>query len=238
MPIILEKHGGIAVITLNAPPLNLQTLRSMELLERIVIGLRHDAETRCVVITAAGDRVFCAGSDVKEFPELRGNFVEEKLRRENAVFSRINELPMPVVAALNGAAMGGGAELALCCDFRIMSETAKIGFPEINLGNFPGSGGPFRLSGAISGYRAFELMSLATVLSAEEALNLGLVWRVAPQGEVLPRALELASGLCSKDPEALRRIKALVRAAHRLSAEEAADLSMKFAEELIDLKNQ
>ena len=209
--ILLETIGSVAVIRLNTPPLNLQTLDCMRRLGDIVRELAVSS-VRAIVLTGEGGRVFCAGSDIKEFPSLCGNFVEEKLRNENYVFDGFSELPIPSVCAITGSALGGGLELAMCCDFRIMSESATLSTPEINLGNFPGSGGPFRLVRSIGAARAKEMMSLAGTVSAEQALKYGLVNEVVPAESVTQRAIELAAELAEKPPEILAAIKELVMA--------------------------
>ena len=207
------RDSGLLWVTLNTPPLNLQSLESMERLEKILDYVEKDATIHALVLTGSGDRVFCAGSDVKEFPALRQCFVEAKLRRENDVFSRLSELPIPTIAALNGAAMGGGLELALCCDFRILAKETQIGFPEINLGNFPGSGGPMRLVRLIGPARAFELMTLGTSLTGDTAKALGLVHKVVPKDELESSALVMAKSLMAVPSDTFARWKELIYAA-------------------------
>ncbi len=207
-PVFLERPApGVAVIVMNNPPLNLQTLEMTRLLDRLVREVDRDDGIRAVVLTGAGNRAFSAGSDVKEFPALRRNFIEGKLRREMAVFSRIAGLRQPVIAALCGHAMGGGCELALCCDLRVMDENARIGLPEVNLGNFPGSGGLLRLPKLVGPSKAMELMSLGTVLTADEALSIGLVDRVAPAGQALREAVRLACRFAEQNPAGVQSAK-------------------------------
>ena len=221
--------GGVLLVTLNTPPLNLQTLACMERLEQIVTDAWDDFSIRSMVLTGAGDRVFCAGSDVKEFPALRNRFVEDKLRRENEGFSARAALPFPTVAALNGSAMGGGFELALCCDFRVASTTAKIGLPEIALSNFPGSGGPYRLTRLVGPARAVELMSLGRAVSAQEAQRLGLVHVVVEPRHCLKTALSLAGRLAALEPGVARAVKELAYAASYETAPQAVSHALKSA---------
>jgi enoyl-CoA hydratase/carnithine racemase len=192
--------------------------------------LDEDDGVRAVVLTGAGTRTFSAGSDVKEFPALRKTFVEDKLRRENAVFSRIEKMKKPVIAALCGATMGGGCELAISCDMRIMDESVKIGLPEINLGSFPGSGGLVRLSKLIGRSRAMELMCLGTALDASQALRIGLVDKVSPHGMALRDACDLANRLSKKAVFAIRCIKEAVFAARLQTSAEAVELSLRLSE--------
>ena len=123
---------------------------------------------------------------------IRDNFIEKKLRKENAIFSRLESMDKPVIAAINAQALGGGCEMALACDFIVLDERAKIGQPEINIGTFPGSGATFRLPRRVGTAKAMEMLCLGTALSADEALEWGLVNRVAPAGGSWQCAYELA----------------------------------------------
>lgn len=151
---------GVAKLTLNNPPLNLNSIEMTRELEKALADIENDNSIRVVVITGAGDRAFCAGSDVHEFPEILDKFVERKLRKENVVFDAVEDLSKPVIAAIEGVALGGGCELAMACDIRVMSETARIGLPEVNLGVFGGSGGLIRTPKLIGLSRTMELMFL------------------------------------------------------------------------------
>ena len=230
-PVMTEKRSdGVAIVTLNDPPLNLQTIELMRELEQTVMELDENNAIRAVVLTGAGTRAFSAGSDVKEFPALRKNFVEEKLRRETAVFSRIEKMKKPVIAALRGATMGGGCELAISCNMRIMDEGVKIGFPEINLGSFPGRGGLVRLTKLIGRSKAMELMCLGTVLDASQALRIGLIDRVSSRGMALGDACDLANQFSKKPAFAIRCIKETVLAARLQTSAEAVELSLRLSE--------
>lgn len=220
--ILYSKHGHVAQIRLNSPPMNLQTLDSMHRLGELLDEIRRDSSVRALVLTGEGGRVFCAGSDVKEFPKLRGNFVEEKLRYENQVFDSLAELPVPTVAAITGSALGGGLELALCCDIRIMAEDAKLSTPEINLGNFPGSGGPMRLVKYVGPAFAAEMMCTSRAIGGAEALRRGLVSEVQPRERVTERAMELAARMAEKPPEFMAAVKELLHASQYESCGQAA----------------
>lgn len=225
-------EGGVAQIRLDNPPLNLTTVGIMQEFERMVMQVADDPEVRVVIITGTGNRAFCVGSDINEFPNIRDNFVEKKLRRENAVFSRLEAMSKPVIAAINATALGGGCELALACDFRVMDETAKIGQPEIHLGTFPGSGGVFRLPKLVGASRAMEMLCLGTQLSAAEALEIGLINRIAPAGKTPDTAYELAYELSRKATFALRCIKKAVSAAPLQTSAEGVELSLRLSEEI------
>src|SRR5215813_5429260 len=176
---------------------------------------------RGVVVTGSGSKAFCAGSDVSEFPHVRDDVVSRKLARENAAFTALEELPMPVIAALNGVALGGGAEIALACDIRIMDETARIGFPEVKLGIFPGSGGIFRLPRLVGPAKAYELLYTGELIDAHEAHRIGLVNRLAPAGHVLSAAVALAETLATRPALALSLIRAAVRDSLHQTTQEA-----------------
>ncbi len=220
------RDDGVATLTLDNPPLNLNALPTLRLLRRHVAQMRDDTRVRCLVVTGAGTRAFCAGSDVHEFQSVMDDVVTKKLRLENEAFNGLAELPMPVIAALNGTTLGGGAEIALACDLRILAAGARIGFPEVKLGVFPGSGGVFRLPRLVGSARAFELLYTGDLIDAAEALRIGLVNRVVPQVEVLPTALALAARLAAGPARALAMIRRGVREAWHQSSQQAIAQSL------------
>ena len=212
---------GVAVLTLDNPPLNLTTLVTLDKLFSACRDIAADERVRAVVVTGAGTKAFCAGSDIGEFPLVREDVVSRKLARENAAFTGLEQLPMPVIAALNGIALGGGAEIALACDIRIMDETARIGFPEVKLGIFPGSGGIFRLPRLVGAAKAYELLYTGELIEAHEAHRIGLVNRLAPAGHALSAAVALAEMLASRPALALSLIRAGVRDSLTQTTQEA-----------------
>jgi enoyl-CoA hydratase/carnithine racemase len=205
------QDDGVAVLTLDNPPLNLTTLATLDKLISTCRDIAGDEKVRAVVVVGAGEKAFCAGSDINEFPHVRHDVVECKLARENEAFSALEQLPTPVIAALNGVALGGGAEIALACDIRIMDETACIGFPEVKLGIFPGSGGIFRLPRLVGPARAYELLYTGDIIDAREAHRIGLVNRIAPDGQAFSAALTFAQTLATRPALALSLIRAGVR---------------------------
>jgi len=220
------RGDGVATLTLDNPPLNLNAMPTLHLLRRYVAQIAGDTRVRCVVVTGAGERAFCAGSDVHEFQSVMDDVVARKLRLENEAFDGLAELSVPVIAALNGVALGGGAEIALACDLRIMAAGARIGFPEVKLGVFPGSGGTFRLPRLVGSARAFELLYTGDPIAADDALRIGLVNRLVPQVEVLPAALALAARLAAGPALALSMIRREVRAAGHQSTAQAIAQSL------------
>lgn len=209
----VDQTGGVAVLTMNNPPLNLVTMELTARMDQLLQKLAADDGLRALVVTGSGERAFCAGSDIREFPEFfehRLDPVKSKVEPENDMYRRLSEFPVPTVAAVNGAALGGGLELALACDLIVAEEESRLGLPELRLGVFPGSGGTFRLARRIGMGRARELIYLCDSLDARTALEWGLVNRVAPAGEALRTALDVAQRIAGSSPQALRLCKQAV----------------------------
>lgn len=205
------RSDGVAVLTLNNPPLNLNTISTLQLLRERCVRIADDDKVRVVVVTGAGSRAFCAGSDIREFRDALNDIVTQRLALENEAFTALAKLPVPVIAALNGVALGGGAEIALACDIRIMADNAKMGFPEIKLGVFPGSGGVVRLPRLVGSARAYELLYTGKLIGAAEAERVGLVNRVVAPEKVQPEAMTLAATLARGPALALSIIRRTVR---------------------------
>ncbi len=208
--LVAVEFDVITMIRLVNPPLNLISAEVTAAMQEALARVESDPQVRAVVLCGSGDRAFCAGSDVKEFPSLRGRAGEGKLIAENAMYDRLAALPMPTVAAIDGDALGGGLELALCCDLRVAARTARLGMPEARLGVIPGSGGTQRLPRLIGLARAKELILLGELIDAETALGFGLVNRVVAAGEAEDAALGLAEMLADRGPVALREAKRLL----------------------------
>jgi enoyl-CoA hydratase len=192
--IIINKQNNIAVITINRPSqLNALNKVTIHELNSALTELNAEVETRCVIITGAGDKAFVAGADIKEFADFSNEAGAElaKLGQEK-LFNYIENMSKPVIAAVNGFALGGGLELALACHMRVIAETAKLSLPEVSLGLIPGYGGTQRLAQLIGKGKAIELIVTAQMISAQEANGLGLANYVVPSGELLKSALTLA----------------------------------------------
>lgn len=205
--LVAVEGGPITTIRLENPPLNLVTVELTRTLDRALASIEDDRDLRCVVVTGTGDRAFCAGSDVKEFDSLRGRVGEGKLLLEKAVYRRLARLPVPTIAALQADALGGGLELALCCDLRVADERSKLGLPEVRLGVMPGSGGTQRLPRVVGIAKAKELIFMGEIISASEAVEIGLVNRVAPAGQALETAMAMAETIAAQGPIAVREAK-------------------------------
>jgi enoyl-CoA hydratase len=231
-PVLWTITDGVAVVTLNNPPMNVVTVALTALLDEALHRLAADSAVRALVLTGAGDRAFCAGSDVKEFPALADDVVSKKLRRENAAFSLVDDFPRPTVAALNGLAYGGGLELATCCDLIVAGEDVRLALPEIKLGVLPGSGGTVRVTRKIGEGRAKELMFLGEPIDARTALDGGLVNRVVPRGQALSEALGLARALAERPGRALTLCKQAIDLAFDTSEDEALRRTLALSAEV------
>jgi enoyl-CoA hydratase len=237
-PVLLERPGwGVARLTLNNPPLNLVTLEMTERLIEALDELEADDAVRAVVVTGAGDKAFCAGSDVKEFADVRDRVVEKKLARENEAFSGFESLSKPTVAAIEGLAYGGGCEISLACDLRIAGQGAKFALPEVKLGVVPGSGGLFRLPELVGPARAMELMYLGEPIDASEAERLGLVNEVVPDGEALSRAIDVAWSISRQPKEAVAAVKRGVRESLHSSREDSVRLTLELSDHLFETED-
>ncbi|WP_415971381.1 enoyl-CoA hydratase/isomerase family protein [Rhodococcus sp. 077-4] len=206
-PVLTFPHEAVAQITLSNPPVNALTRPATRRLRTVLQGLAQDVAIRALVVT--GERVFSAGSDIAEMPEMQeaGDVLARKSELENATLDLLAALPLPTVAAIDGFALGGGLEMALCCDLIVADARARLGLPEIDLGVIPSSGGSMRALRRIGQARASELVLLGRPISAETALDWGLINRVAPRGESLAAALDLARTLASKSRTAVHANK-------------------------------
>jgi enoyl-CoA hydratase len=204
--------GRVARLTLVNPPLNLVTRELLDELNDALAQLEAAApgDVRAVVLTGSGDRAFSAGSHVGEFEAQRGPGGRERLELEERTSTRLAVLPMPVIAAIEGNALGSGLELALACDLRVASARAKLGLPEVRLAVIPGAGGTQRLPRVVGLARAKELILTGRVLDADEAARIGLVHEVVPAGEAVSRATEIGEEIAARGPIAVREAKRLL----------------------------
>jgi enoyl-CoA hydratase len=203
----LERAGAVATVTLDRPKaLNALDVATLRELLGATDALAQDGDVRALVITGEG-KAFSAGADIGAMADMAPGDGYGYARLGHEVMARIEALDMPVVAAVNGAALGGGLELALACDLIIASDRARLGQPEINLGLVPGFGGTQRLARRIGQARARELIYLGRAINAEEALRIGLVCRVVAGERLAAEAAQLAADLASKAPLALRQAK-------------------------------
>ncbi|MGH7899504.1 MAG: enoyl-CoA hydratase-related protein, partial [Candidatus Binatia bacterium] len=208
----LETEGAVGILTVDRPKalnaLDPDTLREML---RTLRDLRRDGALHALVLTGAGEKAFVAGADIARMVDMSPLEAKEFARLGQRVTSAIEDLPVPVIAAVNGFALGGGLELALACDWIIASEKARFGQPEVNLGIIPGFGGTQRLSRRIGAPRAREMIFGGEMIDAETALRWGIVNRVVPADELLPEARKTAGVLATKAPIALQQAKHAIR---------------------------
>jgi enoyl-CoA hydratase len=209
----IERDGAVAIVTINRPEKrNALSAQVRAELIAVLDELRDDDSVRVLVITGAGDKAFVAGADIGEFAQ-RTPLEQRAAMTGRRVFDEVAAYPKPVLAMINGLALGGGCELALACDVRLAADTAKLGQPEINLGIIPGGGGTQRLPRVVGTGQAMRLILSGEIIAAAEALRIGLVDVVHPAAELRERTLEFARGMAAKSPVALRMAKSAVRAA-------------------------
>lgn len=222
--ILTEVAGRVAVLTINRPDKrNALNGPTRAALIAALDALRGDDEIRVVVITGAGDKAFIAGADIGEF-EGRTPVDQFRVMKGPSVFDAVDAFPKPVIAMINGFALGGGCELALACDIRIAADSAKLGQPEVNLGIIPGGGGTQRLPRLVGNGNACKLLFTGELIDAVEALRIGLVEEVVPASQLRERVLALAATIAEKSPVALQLIKEAVRAAQRTSLDDGLRL--------------
>jgi len=205
--LLLERDGAIAVVTINRPTvLNALNTQTLDELRRVVLELGHDAGVRVVILTGAGEKAFVAGADINELAVQTPTSGREHALTGQHVLDLIENLGKPVIAAINGYALGGGCELAMACTLRLAADTAKLGQPEINLGIMPGYAGSQRMSRLVGKGKAMELILTGAPIGAAEAERIGLVNRVVPAAELMTAARALAADLAKNAPIAMRYI--------------------------------
>ncbi len=209
--ILYEEKGSSAIITINRPKaLNALNLKTLEELGEWLAGIGTNDNIAVVILTGSGEKSFVAGADISHMQKLEVLEARSFAKRGHEVGRLLEAIPQPVIAAVNGFALGGGTELAIACDIRYASENAKFGQPEVNLGVIPGFGGTQRLPRLIGTGLANELIFSGNIIDAEEALRIGLVNKVFPLDELLPKSLELAETIASRGPLAVRLAKEVV----------------------------
>jgi enoyl-CoA hydratase len=211
--VLTEIADRILTVTINRPDkLNALNPEVMEALAAAFESARGDDAVGGVILTGAGEKAFVAGADVRIFTTFTPAGARAFAKKGQALFDRIENLGKPVVAAVNGFALGGGCELAMACTLRVASKTAKMGQPEVNLGIMPGYGGSQRLPRLVGKGRAFEILLTGDMVSADEAFRIGLVNRVVEPADLLPASREILKKILSKAPIAIRYVLDAVNA--------------------------
>lgn len=209
--LMYEKKENIGLLTINRPEkMNAISQELTAELSLFLDEIENDDELRVIVITGAGDKAFVAGADINELVDRDARLGRRVSRERQEIFSRIENLHVPVIAAVNGYALGGGLELALACSIRICSEMAQFGAPEVKLGIIPGDGGTQRLPRLVGQGRAMEMIITGDFIDAQEAYRIGLVNKVFPPEKLMEKAMELAKKIASRPPLAVRYAKEAV----------------------------
>ena len=223
--LIVERRDAVAVVTVNRPKvLNALNRQTVDELYTVTLELTQDSSVRCVIVTGAGDRAFVAGADIGELAKQTPGEGRERARRGQRLADLMENMGKPVIAAVNGYALGGGCELAMACTLRLASDTAKFGQPEINLALIPGYGGTQRLARLVGKGRALELLLTGAQIDAQEAWRIGLVNRVVPAASLMSEAHVLAAGLAAKPRIAMRYILDAVNTGFDLPLAQATEL--------------
>jgi len=222
--VALRYRNAIAEIGLDSGPLNLVTRTMLRALDTALGEVAAKPDVRCLILHGGSARAFCAGSDITEFADLRDDASEHKILFEDMVLRRLARMAMPTIAAIDGPALGGGLEIALACDLRVVRKGVALGLPESRLGGLAGNGS-VRLTRLVGPARAKELLFTGETLSAELALAWGVVNRVAEQGSALDAALQLAETICTRGPLSNLLAKRLVDAAQDVALDAALSLS-------------
>jgi enoyl-CoA hydratase/carnithine racemase len=196
-----EIRNQMAIVTIDHPPMNALDVATKEAIGEVFVELdARRKEIRAVILNGAGEKAFAAGADIKAFLELTPDIAKRRLSRSHQIYGMVENFEWPVIAAIQGFCLGGGLELALCCDIRYAEETAKFGFPEVNLSVFPGNGGMRRSMYHLPIGKLKELVYSGEMVGAAEAFRLGLVEKVVPTGKVMEAALELVTKMMGKGP--------------------------------------
>ncbi|MBE5867439.1 MAG: enoyl-CoA hydratase [Lachnospiraceae bacterium] len=225
--IVYEQKGQYAVITISREKaLNALNSQVLAELDQTLDAVNLD-EVRCLILTGAGAKSFVAGADIGEMSNLTKAEGEAFGKKGNDVFRKLETLPIPVIAAVNGFALGGGCEIAMSCDFRICSDNAVFGQPEVGLGITPGFGGTQRLARLVGPGMAKQMIFTARNIKADEAYRIGLVNAVYPQEELLPAAEKMAAGIAKNAPIAVRNCKKAINEGLDLDMDKAVELEEK-----------
>jgi len=217
-----ERDGMVAIVTIDHPPVNALSAPLLEELEAELVALDGDEGVRAIVLKGAGERAFVAGADISEFPSLREAGLQEggSARGIQKLGARMDASDTPFVAAIHGFCLGGGLELAMCCDIRVASEDAQLGQPEIKLGLIPGGGGTQRLPRLVGLGRALMLNLTGDFVDARTACEWGLVEKVVSREELLETARGIARAIAARSPVAVAVLRELARTTRDLSLEE------------------
>jgi enoyl-CoA hydratase/carnithine racemase len=229
----LAEHGPVAEIALANGPLNLVTRAMLRQLNRILADIARRDDLRCVILHGGAARAFCAGSDIREFGPIRHDASEQKILFEDMVLRNLARLPMPTIAAIDGPALGGGLEIALCCDLRILRDGVSVGLPECHLGGLAGNGA-IRLTRLVGPSRAKHMLFTGASISSREALDWGVVNEVVAGGSALEAARAMAATIAQRGPISNRLAKSLVDLADDLPLDAGLSRSTEAQQRIFD----
>jgi len=220
-----EIKGQTAIVTIDHPPMNALDAATKEAIAEVFRELDdRRQEIRAVILHGAGEKAFAGGADIKTFLELNPDTAKRRLSRSHQIYAMVENFQWPVIGAIHGFCLGGGLELALCCDIRYAEETAKFGFPEVNLSVFPGNGGIARSLYHVPVGKLKELVFTGEMISATEALSLGFIEKVVPTGKSMEAALNLAERIIEKGPLGVAAGKKVINRARDLSIQQGLKL--------------
>jgi enoyl-CoA hydratase/carnithine racemase len=234
--LIYEKRDNIAYVTLNRPQvLNVYNIQMRDELYQVLGAIKDDPEVMTAIFKGAGEKAFCAGADLSDFLTAPSPTIARQVRWQRDIWGLFLSLPQPLIAALYGYVLGLGIEIALCCDIRIASEDAQFGLPEVGLGIIPAGGATQTLPRTVGQAKALEMMLTGCRLSAKEALDMRLVNRVVPKGELLPTTDNMARRITSFSPMAIRNAKQAVVKGLDLSLAEGLELEKGLTNSLMQI---
>ena len=223
--VLVRREGGTVIATINRPDkLNALNKDVFDELKALLDVLDTEKQAKALIIAGAGEKAFCVGADLKERQGMNEKAVLMRFAQVKALYAKMEDFRLPIIAAVDGLALGGGLELALACDMRVAASTASLGFPEVGLAIIPGNGGTQRLSRLVGMGRALELILTGRRLSASEAETLGLVNQVVPPGEAVQAAKRLAEQMRISGPLALAQAKRAIRQGFEVPLKEALDI--------------
>ena len=236
--ITYEVEGQVGIITINRPKaLNALNSAVLDELDATIDGVDLDA-VRCLILTGAGEKSFVAGADIAEMSTLTKEEGEAFGKKGNDIFRKIETLPIPVIAAVNGFALGGGCEISMSCDIRICSDNAVFGQPEVGLGITPGFGGTQRLARLVGPGMAKQMIYTARNIKADEAYRIGLVNAVYPQEELMPAAKKMAAGIAKNAPIAVRNCKKAINDGLQVDMDQAGVIEEKLFGDCFETEDQ
>jgi enoyl-CoA hydratase/carnithine racemase len=234
-----RRDDGIVIVTINRPErMNALDRPTLAAGRNFIRDVHYDKSVRVLIVTGTGDRAFCAGADLKERERMTMVEVRQYIQYIRDTFTEVENLPIPVIAAINGVSMGGGTELALACDMRLIDPRAKMALNETSLGIIPGGGGTVRLPRLVGKGWAKDIILTARWVEAKEALDIGLVNRISEEGKVLEEALEVAEKMLRNGPIAITQAKYVINRGLELPLEEALQLESEGYEVCIPTKDR